>query len=387
MSLANVKLRYQNLPGRNAIEKMAFVSHWFLMRFLVARRMVDINCERCKPMSGFSKWQQANDGFEQRVVCLSGFGHSGSGAVADLLSEYDGVDVRSNVDTNGSLKKTSTQEFTLLHYAGGLFSLENAFKENNESHRDAALKSFLHFVAYLYVREGGIFNDQFIERTRRFLKDIIYACSKPTYANGYAYCPQMEALGTFGTHLVMGEGRCDSVFWLKDLSVEEYRRIAYDYVIEILRAMSRKPILVLDQAVSDGSADMEKYESYLGPIRLIAVYRDPRDVFATAINLKENWIPTDPDVFIHWYKNRIMPYLNLCHKHFKLIRFEDLVLDYESAVSGIEDFVGVDPCAHTRRKTCFDPARSCGNIGLFKSIPDTAAIRKIELELGAFCRN
>ena len=385
MSVKKIHLRYQNLPGNNLLEKWAYVCHTLLMRFLVKRRVLDTNGERIKPICGFSKWIPNTERRQQRLVCVSGLGHSGSGAVADLLAEYEGVDVRSFADSNGSLKETSSQEFDLLRYAGGVFSLENAFYTKNESHRDAAVKSFLHFVAELYVKDGGIFNDEFLNRTRTFLNDILLGCSKPVHAHGYAYCPQMMSLGTLGSRLVLGDSNANSVFWLKDISPVEYRRVAGAYVRDIVGGLSQQPVLVLDQIVSDGTGDMEKYESYLGPIRLVVVYRDPRDVFATAVKLKQNWIPTDPEVFVPWYKHRILPYIHLRHGHFKLIRFEDLVVNYDDVVADIEKFVGIEPTAHRRWKECFDPACSRQNVGIYALLDDQASIEKIATELADFC--
>ena len=169
------------------------------------------------------------------------------------------------------------------------------------------------------------------------------------------------------------------------MSVTEYRRIAGAYVRDIIGAFSRQPVLVLDQIISDGTGDMDKYESYLGPIRLVVVCRDPRDVFATAVKLKANWIPTEPEVFIRWYKHRISPYFDLRHEHFKLIRFEELVVNYADVVADVEKFVGVDQAAHVRVKTCFDPNISIKNIGIYASLNDQMSIRRIESELGDFC--
>ena len=386
MSARTLCLRYRNLPGGNLPERLAYVCHRLLTRFLVGRRVLDINGERTKPICGFSKWIPENERRQQqRLVCISGLGHSGSGALADLLSEYDGVDVRSFVDSNGSLKKASSQEFDILRYSGGLFSLENAFRTGNESHRDAAVKAFLHFVSSLYVHDGGVFNGEFLDRTRAFLDEILLGRSAPVHAHGYAYCPQMEPLGTFGSRLVWGDSGTGSVFWLKDMSVADYRRIAGSYVRDIIGSLSREPVLVLDQVISDGTGDMDKYEAYLGPIRLLAVYRDPRDVFATAVKLKANWIPSDPEVFVQWYKHRISPYHGLRHDHFRLIRFEDLVVNYAKTVAEVEEFLGIRPAAHARRKSCFDPALSVRNIGIHESIDDQAAVRKIRSELGDFC--
>ena len=148
---------------------------------------------------------------------------------------------------------------------------------------------------------------------------------------------------------------------------------------------AQSKILVLDQALTDGSCDMEKYEDYLGEIRLIATYRDPRDVYATGRILNESWIPSDPVFFVSWYLNRLESYLQKAHPHFKLLRFEEIVLKCDEKVAEIERFIGLSPIAHVRRRSGFDPSRSIKNVGIHRGFSDQDAIRCIEGKLKEFC--
>lgn len=382
--IENLKRRYANLSGTGFSEKSMYAAFVRLKQTLFKRGVVDLNGSRTWPVKGHRPHKDALSPLPQRIVCLTGFGHSGSGAVADLLSEYDEVQVMSHIDLNGSLRSVSAEEFDLLCGAGGLFSLEDAFNTNNERVRDLTVKMFLRFVDSLYIYSCGAFNDDFIELTRNFLDKIISWRTEEGLHGGFAFCPHLSVLGTHGQRLVLGSA---GVCWLKDLSVTEYRSIASDYARKVLALISDEhcKMLVLDQALTDGSCDIEKYEDYLGEIRLIATYRDPRDVYATGRILEESWIPSDPDFFVRWYLKRLKPYVHAHHPHFKLLRFENLVLKYNETVGEVEHFLGLSPCAHTRMRAGFDPSCSIKNIGIWREFSDQNVVRYIESKLKELC--
>ena len=381
--IGKLKRRYANLSGTGFSEKLMYAVFVRLKQTLFNRGVVDLNGSRTQPVKEHRPHKDTPSP-SPRIVCLTGFGHSGSGAVADLLSEYDEVQVVSHIDPDGSLRKASEEEFDLLCGAGGLFSIEEAFKTRNERVRDLAVKLFLRFVDSLYVYSCGTFNDDFVDLTRKFLDKIVAWKTKDGAAGGYAFSPHLSILGTHGSRLVFGSaGTC----WLRDMTAKEYRAVAADYVKGVLSLFTgaQSRTLVLDQALTDGSCDMEKYEDYLGEIRLIATYRDPRDVYATARTLTANWIPSDPDFFARWYLNRLEPYVHASHPHLKMLRFESLVSKYDEVVAEIESFTGLTPAAHTRIRAGFDPSRSIRNVGLYRGFPDQMAIRRIESQLKDFC--
>ena len=375
--------RYANLSGQGFSEKLMYAVFVRLKQALFNRGVVDLNGSRTQPVKEHLPHKE-KPSLSSRIVCLTGFGHSGSGAVADLLSEYEEVQVVSHIDPDGSLRKASEEEFDLLCGAGGLFSIEEAFMTRNERVRDLAVKLFLRFVDSLYVYSCGMFNDDFINLTRTFLDKIVVWKTREGAAGGYAFSPHLSILGTHGSRLVFGAaGTC----WLRDMTVKEYRAVAADYVKGVLSLFmeAQSGTLVLDQALTDGSCDIEKYEDYLGEIRLIATYRDPRDVYATARTLTANWIPSDPEFFVKWYLNRLEPYVHARHPHLKLLRFEELVAKYDEVVAEIERFIGLPPATHTKMRTGFDPSRSIKNVGIHQRFADRMAIRRIESQLKEFC--
>lgn len=301
----------------------------------------------------------------KEIVCITGFGHSGSGAVIDLLSEYDCTCVEGYVDKNGSLRKEAGREFDILRHAGGIFCLENAVQNKNPFVQDASVKLFLALIANHYDDPRCSYRDVLVNSARRFLEEILDFSLPSRW--GYDFCPHMTFMSDRGYDLIFDQpdsGR-QAIFFLRDMPVDKYRLAARRFLALILGKLASDKILVLDQAISDGTADMQKYQEYLENMKLIAVWRDPRDVFVTANIKGEAWIPRDVHTFIKWY-GRIVPYLTMCDPNYKLIRFEELVLDYDNEVSGIEEFIGLDFNDHIASKSAFDPDVSSKNIGIYK---------------------
>lgn len=364
--IGKFKSRYKSLAGRGVVQKFAYGLYRFLYRFLLNQTVIDTNGQRLTPKKPFLPSAHGKES-GRCIICITGFGHSGSGAIVDLLSEYEGVDVIGFTDKESGRARCSL-EFDLMRRMGGLFCLENCFVDR--FNQDSYMKLFLRFVSYLYTEIGGAFNDDFIAATREFLDELILMKIGPLNPYGYAGNPHLSVLGNTGAQILYGEKGARRRFRLKPLSVSEYRSIAQRYIKRVLGIISSAQYLVLDQATSDCTADMDKYIGYLGPHKLIAVYRDPRDVYATARIHSVNWIPSDPEDFVQWYRTSVSGYLELSHKDFLLLRFEDCCRKYEETKEKIESFVGLDEGMHSKKITAFNPVVSIKNVGLYKELKD-----------------
>lgn len=388
MTLKQIRDKYLRLPGSNFYEKSLYLSYWFLKQNLYSRWVVDSAGLRVSPKC--IPPDSNNTTIDNKtIICTTGFGHTGSGAVVDLISEYDNVDVLAYIDKNGSLRKSSNNvengEFVLLISYGGLLDLEHAFSSPSIGFRDASLKLFLRLVAYLYTEIGGYYNNDFLKTTRDFVNNLISWKNSPgSYFFGYEYSPHLTCLGNAGERLVFGEEHVGRIFHLKDITIQEYRELAKTYIHNLISRISPKRCLVLDQALSNGSVDMERHRAYLGPFKQIACYRDPRDVYVTARMLHEVFIPNDVIEFVDFYRRSLSPYINLVNQDFLMVRFENLVRDYDKSVAEIEHFIGFTPQQHVHKKSCFDPMTSNKNIGLYKDYPDQQSIKIIESELKEF---
>ena len=89
--------------------------------------------------------------------------------------------------------------------------------------------------------------------------------------------------------------------------------------------------------------------------------------------------------YIEWVK---MAYGNfdIHSTDYEILRFEDMVLDYDNTVCRIEKFLGLSPEQHVRPKSCFNPAVSEKSVGEWKREPQFADdFKKIKEALPHLC--
>lgn len=330
----------------------------------------------------------------EKIICLGGFGHSGSGALLDLLSEFENTTTIGYHDTNdGSQAKNEENfiEFDILRRYGGIFDLAEAFTTRNSNVRDFKLKNFITLVEYFY-RKGGIFNDEFMNLTNDFIDKLIDFKIKTVTgceANpAFLFKKGKHANYKNLTNPYLLDGSKDRYcFFLKDMGKDDYFHLAHRYVESILKTIESRDYLILDQAVSDDNADFDTIHKILGAVKTIFVLRDPRDVYMTALSQNACWIPRDAHDFIKWYRHHTKAYISCQHKDFLLINFEDLVLNYEKTVSMILKFLDISANHHSRKKQFFEPAISAKNVGLWQAADDKDSIKLIEKGLKQFCKN
>ena len=329
----------------------------------------------------------------ETLICVSGSGYSGSGAILDLLEEYDDLTALHFCDLDSG-RGSGGVEFDLLRQFGGLFWLEEIFdRKHFEPMTNGAVLLFLNLVEYLHVKVGSIFNASFIEATRHFLDKLILArfptgCEPdtPGWSRTFVHCNNLRIFGNGGAKLLWGDEGC--AFVLKALSVEEYRAIAREYIDEFLCSINCKRFLVLDQAVSDYSYDFKKYRDYLGMgVKYVFSIRDPRDVYVTGRQLNEKWVPSDPVAFVQWFADGrgVGRCIKVNDPEALVVRFEDLVLHYDATVERIEKHIGLNPSMHVKRCQYFSPHESRKNVGSYKDFPDSAAITYIGEKLSDLC--
>jgi hypothetical protein len=327
------------------------------------------------------------------LVCTQGFGHSGSGVLLDLFSEFKNITVLGSHDKNGGsalANKKTAGEFDFVRRYGGVYFLENAFKTREFNQRDFMLKSFITLSEYFYL-QGGVYTDEYMRLTKKFISDLVkFKITTPSGLEGNAAFKfkewQHKDYPNLQTPFSYANIKDRYLYYLKDLSVAEYREIAKGYILSVLKTIESKEYLVLDQFCGDGSTDMERKQAYAGPFKKICVYRDPRDVYATGYILEEHWIPKDPNDFIDWYRYAHEGFIrDHDSPDIVTVRFEDLVLQYSITVTKVLHFLDIDKDKHIHPKKYFNPEISKKNIGLWKSFPDQDSIDLIYRELRDFC--
>ena len=295
----------------------------------------------------------------ETIVSVQGFGYSGSGAVVDLLREYESIHVIGYVDNEGSAtsRDIKCDEVDVLRLAGGLFEIEKYLGSNNIYQNDA----LLHRVVAQFENSDLYKNN--LELRPYYFEFVRQICEILTDSPaGQDYNPYLNHHGN------------NDILFLKDLSIEAYRDLSRRFLNSIFSAIHQstgsKPILVLDQITNDWEFDMERYKAFIPNLKIIMVYRDPRDVYAFAKLANIGWIPhKSVDVFIRWYIILLKHFDIAERDRYHVVQFESLVCDYNRVVPAIEQYIGVSPSSHTKKATCLDVSRSKANLSIWRRYP------------------
>lgn len=333
-------------------------------------------------LSGFRKYLAENSKVQftdnspfEVVVSVQGFGFSGSGALVDLLREYDSTFVIGSVDYEGSLATRDQHcvEVDILRLAGGLFEIEKYLGSNNIFQNDALLHRVM-----AQIENSDIYMS--LSAVRPYFYEFFYQISE-VLTNS----PQWQYYNAYLDYKGVND-----IFYLKDITLKDYRNLCrklLNSLFSIIKGDSMSSILVLDQFVCDMEFDMTRYLDYVPNLKVIAVYRDPRDIYTFAIKDNVEWIPhNNVDVFIRWYQMMIRNFDVNEKEKYHVVQFEQLIEDYETAVKSMEQYVGLDASSHIRKNSCLNPSVSRQNMYLWtQNTLDEASYVEIQSKLNQLC--
>ena len=145
---------------------------------------------------------------------------------------------------------------------------------------------------------------------------------------------------------------------------------------------------------------------YFDDAYVVVVSRDPRDIYADAYEINENYKIdseiNDPNFSYKYIIEQKKDFLGARdintfikrqrlyrekmkfdnnQKRIMYVNFEDLIFNYEQTVQELLSKLNVDPELHTMKKQYFDPAQSAKNVGIWKRMEDNEDIKLIEKEL------
>lgn len=305
------------------------------------------------------------------VVSVEGFGYSGSGAVVDLLREYDELLVMGSIDAQeGSLAKSDnlSEEMDFIRLTGGLFEIEKYIEGNNAFFNDAVIHRLIKLV-----QSSSVF--AYNEKARLLFGKF--------FANIVEFKIDGLPVPMYNTYL---EDTDNTIYYLKSMTINEYRLLCRQLITSIFNCYKRtgKEVLVADQLFSDGEFDVVRNEQYVPNLKTIVIYRDPRDVFAFAFKRKVSWIPyNDVNTYIKWVKTNYKRF-DKTRSDYLVIRYEDLISNYDVEVKKIEQYLDIE--RHTSPRSCFDPSVSCRNVGIWKdSELDISVFEAIKEEFPELC--
>ncbi|WEK19666.1 MAG: sulfotransferase [Candidatus Pedobacter colombiensis] len=343
-----------------------------------------------------------------KFVDISGFGHSGKSVVTDLLKEFKGYNV-----------PHYNFEFNLLRLQGGLIDLQHALIDNWSPIRsDSAIRRFEKLIRRigpsanirkphtLFYANGmnydAAFNGMFTEISQQYLERIV----NYKYISEWPYKliddpPLKQFVARLQTKLKFKSQH------LTEISVTSLNKVQFiletqNYLSSLFDAIKNPG----DTAVVMHNA-FEPYNpvsamNFFSNSKLIVVQRDPRDIYASVTNNHGGYVPKF-ETSKHWKLKQSMLVVNdldrfceqqlVCYNHVVAgsdinilrLRFEDIVLNYESVLEKIYAFLGETKEVHNNKGRFFKPELSMKNIGLWKSSNNMDGIAHIEKVLGEQC--
>lgn len=310
------------------------------------------------------------------VLALQGFGFSGHTAGIDLLREYRSVMMPSDpqiIDKDNRYVASPSIEVDFMRLAGGLMEMEKFLGEENIFQNDAAAQRLIKMLGTCKFLQ---LNDTCKELTYSFVDQLIDFQIDGIRSPLYNY------------HLQDGMFFNKTIYFLKQLSVSEYRGLVRNFLIAVLNTFYKdgKKVIIADHLFSDLSIDLETRRQIVPNLKTIVIYRDPRDVFASGVIFDVDWIPyNDQHVFVKWWKKMLSTF-DPSNSDILFVKFEDLVMNYELTKKRIEEYVGLDPQDHVFQYNCLDPQKSIANIGIWKKLTNKEEeLLYIKNELSDFC--
>lgn len=334
-----------------------------------------------------------------KIVTTTGFYGTGSSAVTDLLSEYD------NVKCKGDL------EIRIAHDPYGISDLEYNLIENPNRHNSSnALKKFkamikrLHGTFFSKIYED-YFNGKFELYSQEYIQKLIrceyygkwhydiiergnvfYFLSR-SYNKIFTLLKKLCHIQNEVGHSLLPK---NEMAYITITEEADFLKATKDYFDKLLKEINpeNKKFVMVDQLVPP--SNIIRYERYFSDLSTIVVDRDPRDIFLLEkCCWKGHIIPYyDVNKFCQWYRWTREQYENTDKGNSIKIQFEDLIYKYEDTVDKIETFLGLDPDFHNRKFSKLIPEHSKKNTKLWEKYNAyTNEIQFIEKHLKKYCYN
>ena len=163
--------------------------------------------------------------------------------------------------------------------------------------------------------------------------------------------------------------------------------LAVDWISDLKKVYSStSDFFVFDQPIFLGQ-HRDLWPKVFDPFKLIVIFRDPRDQIAEILRnnniYKDMLTPTqgifekygtgrlaaikyNADLIVSRAKNALSLRRDLGSESVLFLRFEDLVKDVSNARKEIENFLGLSASSLSREHEFFDPSISIKNVGIYK---------------------
>lgn len=326
------------------------------------------------------------------IVGISGYGFSGSGAVIDLLADYNTV------------KIASESEISLIYKPDGIDDLKRALVDNPVRYYacDSAIRRFKQFMKRSAKELNSRTDGRFTPTCNDFIESIIQVKWKGSTMTHFAQETGMEYV--FRQRLARGLRRRfeqlfgpinrpfppDKEMYYSIMGEDEFISLAQRFLMDIITAMTgdtqKYSHIIVDQLFP--ADNPEKDFIYFNNVKAIVVSRDPRDVYIlskTRTGMDGRFIPSDNvNDFIRYYDGMMRGSRTKNNKNVLTIQFEELIYQPEQVRNRIECFLGLTNIGriYTGR---FDPKKSINNTQLYLRYPQYSSdIDKIKCTLSDY---
>ena len=311
-----------------------------------------------------------------QTIGVCGMGYTGSGAVLDLLSEFDDVEV--NTDP----------EFSFCYTPDGLEDLEYHLvtAPSRYMSSDIAILRFIKLVEGRNNRGSGIriaTKDQFYDLSMAYINSLIQLTWRGYWGWDFNSSSKLRRNLTFrilnnritpllGKVLKRNIDLPPVRDMYLSVSPNNFYEASRKYIMDLIRAMGygNKETIVLNQPFA-ADHPTKSFPFFENPIAIV-VDRDPRDVYVLMKRVTLDagrFIPTqNVKDFVEYYRiiHEKQEDTNDRSDVIKL-QFENLIYRYEEAVADLCSHLNIKE--HSRCKQVFKPDVSINNTQLFLKYP------------------
>lgn len=332
-----------------------------------------------------------------KIIALQGIYYSGSSTLVGLFQEFDNMRVVGYSEPSWAKKcDKATQSECCFFNSSGFIEMIQSFRNEPPEVINYRVRRFVYNINSAYAKKGivswenlpDLYNDTFREITQELLLSILDlddATREFMRKRQFPHGTWENNDATFDScNFTLGEGkRRYLAYRFADISEEEFSRYVSEYLEKFFLIISGKEYVVYDQFLPRKS--LEVVNKYLRtPIKQIVVIRDPRDQFLSADRRDITWLPRTAQGFINHNIDRLKEF-PADNPDRMIVRFEDLVLNYEQTKNKVMAFVGLDPKNHVAPKSVFDPSISVVNVGGYRHYYRQEFMKEVEEGLKEYC--
>lgn len=312
------------------------------------------------------------------LIIVSGFICTGSSVLIDVLRGFASY-------------VALTEEFNLFNPDYGLLKL---IKSVESSGKD---RKYLYRVCRKKLLEAGKAPSRYYRIKRRMLRAIFsedYQNKKDRRSFdrlfGGNYLTETKSLLYDIKRIIKNDtGNDNNYEKLKDPLNYYVQSLARHIAIN-----NEVKTVIFNQTIKPSSSTKSALDM-LDHTKLIVVDRDPRDHYidlknsgrlGKIIKMYANYSSDEVQNYIQWYKLRREGfYNNNDSENILVVRFEDLVLQYDKVLKNISTFLDDKSLLRQNNQAYFKPASAMNKVGMWKCYEHRDKITRIQKELFQYC--